>query len=200
MSTGYMKGQIFSGTNEIRVVVPAVYVSEAEAKIKRLYGASHVWNIDECDENGRTHYDRKPSSGGDSLGGDIAEAVVTAPFKVVGWGWNSIREGMDEAEKQARKEKKKAFKAGGQKLIEWKEKQAKEEKTASRVLRYGGGFVGCAILSGLVEGLAGPLSLVFWGYIGYRAYKQHQVKKEEAQAKKNRPAQVSHKYRTESFK
>ena len=140
------------------------------------------------------------SSGGDSLGGAVAEAVVTAPFKVVGWGWNSIREGMDEAEEQARKEKKAAFKAGGEKLAKWKEEQAKSEKTASRVLRYGGGFVGCAILSGLVEGLAGPLSLVFWGYIGYRAYKQHQVKKEEAQAKKNRPAQVSHKYRTESFK
>lgn len=54
MSTGYMKGQIHSGTKEIRVVVPAVMHSDAEAKIKRLYGVSQVWNIAECDKDGNS--------------------------------------------------------------------------------------------------------------------------------------------------
>lgn len=186
-----------SAAGEQTVTVQSNTFHGARELIKKIYGPG----VNDNDIRDLNEYHERSSSsgGGDSLGGAVAEAVVTAPFKVVGWGWNSIREGMDEAEEQARKEKKAAFKAGGEKLIEWKEKQAKEEKTASRVLRYGGGFVGCAILSGLVEGLAGPLSLVFWGYIGYRAYKQHQVKKEEARAEKNRPAQVSHKYRTEAF-
>ena len=140
-------------------------------------------------------------SDGDSLGGAVAEAVVTAPFKVIGWGWNSIKEGMEEAEIEAEKEKKEAFKAGGEKLAKWKEEQAKTEKTWSRIIRYGGGYFTLAFLGTVgLEVVAGPLAWVYFGYIGYRGYKHYQVKKEEAQAKKNRPPQVSHKYRTEAFK
>ncbi|MDC0315667.1 hypothetical protein OAL32_01940 [Synechococcus sp. AH-551-G15] len=188
-----------SSTGRQNVQVQSNTWSGAREMIKRIYGPgindNDITNLEECDENGYGHYDRKPSNG-PSVTGAVIGGTVGLVGSGLGWIGSSIKEGMDEADR----EEAEAKAEGGERLAKWEKDQANTEKWVGRFGRYGGAYVGIGILSALgVEVLVTPLALGMMGYISYKVVSKTINKLNGAFVKPNSPASVQSQYRKEAI-
>ena len=191
-----------SSTGRQNVQVQSNTWNGAREMIKRIYGPgikdTDIWNLEECDQNGYGHYDRKPSSGGsdplaDLMGAAVVGTVV-APFKIGGWMINKMAEGAAEAEA----EEQEAREAGGEKLAQWEENEANTNKWIGRFGRYGGSYIGIGILGALgAEVIAGPLAIGWFGYVTYKVVTKTGQKLFGGKKVKNTYPQVQAQYRKE---
>ena len=136
------------------------------------------------------------SSGGSSVTGAVIGGTVGLVGAGLGWIGSSIKEGMDEADR----EEAEAKAEGGERLAKWEKDQANTEKWVGRFGRYGGAYVGIGVLSALgVELLVTPLALGMMGYISYKVVSKTINKLNGAYVKPNRPTSVQPQYRKETI-
>ncbi len=138
----------------------------------------------------------RSSSSGSSVTGAVVGGTVGLVGAGLGWIGSSIKEGMDEADR----EEAEAKAEGGERLAKWEKDQANSDKWVGRFGRYGGAYVGIGILSALgVELLVTPLALGMMGYISYKVVSKTINKLNGAYVKPNRPASVQSQYRKETI-